>query len=371
MHIRYWAIVIVICVSVTAVLAGFKVNQIRAAIAYAESFPEQSEAVRAVTVMEKKWTPMVTALGEVLALNSVDLRNELGGKIVEVGFKPGASVKKDQLLLRLDISEESAQLKAAEAETELARLDLDRYRRLMKSNASSKDQYDRAMAEMSVAVARAQALQAVIDKKTIRAPFDAESGLHELELGQYLPDNTLITRLVGVSRDVWIDFYLPQQQSRVKIGTPLSATFEGLLAEPAHGEVIARDSVVVSESRNRRIRALFYNVSDVLRPGALVELKVPVGEERTVSVLPATAIRRDNFGAYVYVLKTDKESKVRASKRKITLGPEQEQSVIVISGLERGERIASIGSHKLKDGMLVILNPATSATHREGDNTDE
>lgn len=363
MRWRPWFFVILICVSVTAALAGFKVLQIRQAIAFAESFPEHAEAVRLVVVKEVQWTEQVSALGEVLARSFVDLRNELGGRIVELGFPPGAKVSKDQLLLRLDTSEESAQLRAAQAEMELARLDLERHQRLIKTNASSKDQYDRAKAELSMALARAQALQAIINKKTLRAPFDAEAGLHELQVGQYLAENTLITRLVGTGSDVWVDFNLPQQQAMLAIGTKVTAKASGLLSQTVSGEVIARDSQVAVQSRNMRIRAVFYQVADQLKPGAIVEVQVPLSEEKTFLTLPKSAIRHDDAGAYVHALLTDNDGSVRASKRRVILGPVisvsgYQQTVAITGGLEEGERIAGIGSYKLRDGMLVILKTA-------------
>ncbi|TQV82654.1 efflux RND transporter periplasmic adaptor subunit [Exilibacterium tricleocarpae] len=356
MRFRPWVVAVLICVAVTAALAGYKVLQIKSAIAFAESFPEPSETVETVTVAQTQWIPEVSVLGEVVAPRSVELRNELAGKIVEVGFAPGARVTRGQLLLQLDISEETAQLKAAEAEMELARLELERFRKLIRQNASSKDRYDRAKAEMAVASANRQALQATIDKKTLRAPFDANAGLHELEAGQFLADNTSITRLVGIDENVWVDFNLPQDRALVPVGTEVTATAPGRSGVKARGRVIARDAAVAADSRNLRMRALLPGVADVLKPGAIVDISVPVGAPQAVGVLPATAIRRDSFGAYVYALVRDEQGQLRARKRAVTLGPERAQNVIVTGALEAGEQIAAKGSYKLREGLLVAVH---------------
>jgi membrane fusion protein (multidrug efflux system) len=270
-------------------------------------------------------------------------------------------------------------LKAIEAQAELARLDLDRYQRLITQNASSRDQFDRANAELAGALARAQALQAIIDKKTLRAPFDAYSGLHQLQPGQYLGDNTLITVLVGMDQLVWVDFTLAQQQTLLPIGTTISAYARGLLATPLTGKLIAKDVALNKASRNLRMRAAFKDHAGVLKPGAIVDLEIPLATTQTVTVLPATAIRRDTFGSYVYVIVDEKpvadtkSSKTstehdyfRAQKRVVTLGPEQQQRTIIVSGLKAGERVAANGSYKLGEGMLVQVKSVSTA---EADNS--
>ena len=359
MRLHPWVIVALICIVVTAILATYKTRQIQQAIAFAESFPEPQETVEAVRVEQISWTPEVSALGEVVAPMAVELRNELGGKVVQVGFAAGARVVKGQLLLQLDVSEEQAQLKAAEAQMELARLELERFRQLISQNASSKDRYDRARAEMAVASANRQALQAIIAKKTLRAPFDANAGLHELEAGQFLAADTAITQLVGVNESVWVDFNLPQDQALLPLGTEVSIEAPGLLPAEVSGRVIARDAAVTAQSRNMRVRALLDGVADRLKPGGIVNVSVPVGAPRTVAVLPATAIRRDNFGAFVYALVADGDNghgpQLRARKRPITLGPEQAQRVIVTSELAPQVLIAAKGSYKLREGILVAV----------------
>jgi membrane fusion protein, multidrug efflux system len=362
MQFRRWMLVVIICVGVTSTLAGIKYLQIRKAIAFAESFPEHSETVQAVTAQEMQWSPTINAMGEVKAPQSVKLRNELEGKIVKVGFKAGAQVVKGQLLVQLDVSHEQAQLRAAEAEAELATLELDRYQRLIKEKLASKEQYDRAKAQTAVAVAGVQALRATIDKKTLAAPFDAYAGLHDLEAGQYLASNTMITELVGVHNDVWIDFYLPQERAALNVGTQVSIKARGLLQAPLAGTVIAKDASVSSQSRNMRFRAVFQQASKQLKPGAIVEVTIPAAQTTTVTFLPLTAVRRNHFGANVYVLSSTGQSPaIRAENRAVTLGPVIKNNIIITSGVKPGERVAADGSYKLRDAMLVQLKDATPA----------
>ena len=190
-----WIAVILGCLLVAAGLGYYKYRQIQAAIAFGASFPEPVEAVEAAVVAEAFWQPAADVTGEVVSPRAVDLSSELAGRIVEVAFAPGAAVERGQVLVRLDTSEEQAQLAAARAEAELARLALSRNERLMRSGAAAEEARDTARAQYDAAMAAVQRLQAIIDKKTLRAPFDALAGLHELEVGQYLDKGAVIARL--------------------------------------------------------------------------------------------------------------------------------------------------------------------------------
>ena len=369
MSLRRWLFTLLACGVLVGSLGAYKGLQISKAITFAESFPEHSETVDVVVAQHKNWQPTVKASGEVIALRSIELRNELEGKIVELGFSAGQVVNQGQLLLKLDTREEQARLDAANAQTELAKLAMKRYQKLLKQNASSRDRYDQARSELVVAKANAESLQAIIEKKTLRAPFDAFTGLHQLDVGQYISANTLITDLVGVDQRVWVDFNLPQQQAGVSLNTPIQIVSAGLLQQPMPGVVIARDAAVMVQSRNLRFRAELQDTERRLKPGALVEVNVPIGDSQAAIILPATAIRRDNFGAYIYRIdkKIDEQGNKtqRAKKQSIIIGPNQGDRAVVLDGVEKGDIVATNGAYKLRDGMLV--NVQKQQQIRQGD----
>ncbi len=355
MKLRRWVMLGLACLCIVAALATFKVMQIRAAIAFGESFPETVEAVELAVVEQVQWRPSVSVTAEIVAPQDVELSNELAGRVVEVGFKPGDSVDAGQLLVRFDTSEERARLEAATAQAELARLVLDRNKKLLKTGSAAKESYDQAVAQRNAALAEERALQAVIAKKTLRAPFAAAAGLHELEAGQYLDAATVITRLVGTDKGVWLDFTLPQQKANLEKGKIVQVVAPGLLQQPIDATIIARNAWVDRQSRNVRYRALI-TAAGALSPGAIVTVNVPTGPPRRVLRVPETAVRYDSFGASVYVLEPaepDAAAKERVSRRAVTLGPQENKTVIIISGLEADERIAANGSFKLRDGVLV------------------
>ena len=365
-----WTKVFIGCLLLVLVLALYKFLQIRKLIAFAESFPEASATVEIFVAQPQIWSETTNTVGEVLAPQAVALRNEVEGRVSAVGFAAGDAVKKDQMLLQLDASEEIAQLRSAQAEAELAQLALARYQKLMAQNLSSREQYDQARAQFAMATARSQALQAVIDKKTLTAPFDGSAGLHTLQRGQYLAADTVITQLVGSQKILWVDFFLPhnslikKQQGNISIDAPVSISARGVLAAPLTGHVIASEPAVSTTSRNLKLRAAIDNPDGTLKPGMLVDVQIATAAPREVIAVPATAIQHNSTGTFVYVVSSaekdtpaEKEQQ-RATLRNVTIGEEKNRKVIITDGLKSGETIAANGSYKLQDKMLVFVKGA-------------
>ena len=356
MKSRRWLPLILGCVIFTAVLAWIKVAQIQRGIAIGKSFGEPMEVVELAIAEQVQWQPRLSVTADVKAIQSLDLTNELGGRIMELGFTAGSEVKKGQLLVRLDTREEEAQLAAARAEAELARLDLDRNLALARKGVASKETIDKAQAQRQSAEALENRLQVVIDKKNIRAPFDGVAGIYNLEVGEYLQANTLITRLVGNLDDVWLEFNLPQQKAGLQEGDLIGLLPLQNVPNDVTATIVAKDSRVNPRSGNLRYRAIVKQARGQLFPGAVVTVSVPVGEPESVIRLPMTALRYDAFGANVYVLETAEPgaaAEYRASKRVVTAGLASGQWVIVRSGLDAGEKVAANGAFKLRDGLLV------------------
>jgi membrane fusion protein (multidrug efflux system) len=355
--------VFAVCLLVAGGLGYFKYQQIQAAIAFGAAFPETVESVELFIAREEIFQPTTSVTGEAVAIRTVEVSNELAGRIVEVGFTPGATVAANQVLVRLDTSEERAQLAAARADAELARLALERNQKLIRSGAAAEEARDRSKAEFDAANADVDRLLAIIDKKTLRAPFAARASLHELEPGQYLESATKVVRLIGIDEQIWIDFTLPQQQAELAIGESVEVTAN---RRTLQAQIIARDAFVNDQSRNVRFRALAHNQSSgspesdggqpTVIPGSLVTVVVPAGPEQRATLVPMTAVRRDAFGANVYVLQPAEEgarAPDRAERRTVTLGPQRGDLVVVTSGIRPGERIAANGAFKLRDRVLV------------------
>jgi len=354
---RSWLAVFLVAVATVAALGTFKYRQIQAGIAFAESFPESSETVVVATAREATFRRTETAIGEVVPVRALDVIAELPGRITEVGFEPGARVEAGQLLARLDTREEQANLAAVEAEAELARLTVARNESLSKQSMVSRQTADQARADERVALAEAERLRVVIDKKTLRAPFAGRAGLHEWQIGHYVAAGTVVTRLVGLDAGLWVDFSLPQDQAVSDVAATVTVHPPGG-GPSVEARIIAREPQVNALSRMLTFRALA-NVSDEtsLVPGALARVDVAVGPESKAIRVPATAVRRDAFGTHVFVLEAaepEADGPLRARRRAVEVTAIVGETAYLASGLEADQTVAGDGAFKVRDGMLVF-----------------
>src|SRR5664280_1448275 len=160
---------VAVVLAVVLGLAGIKVWQIRTLIAAGSSFAPPPETISAAVAHEEKWQDTLTAIGSINAVQGVTVSPEIAGKVSEITFESGAVVAKGDLLVRLDTSSEEAQLRAIEAQVELARLNSERTRQLRTNNTVSQSQLDAVEATLKQEQANADAIHATIEKKTVRA----------------------------------------------------------------------------------------------------------------------------------------------------------------------------------------------------------
>ena len=354
-----WGVTIGGCLLVFGALATYKVREIQAGIAAGEAYPEQSETVEEARVGTAEFTPNITVMGEIVAPQRLDLRNEIGGEITVVNFQSGAPVSAGQLLIQLDTSVEEASLEVAHARADLAQRTYDRNLELFESKLSTEDLLDRARADLSAAQAEVEVLERTIAKKTLRSPFAGRAGLHNFEVGQYLESNTLITSLIGDTAQMWIDFQVPQFYSRLGIGAALKVT--GIVNDnnetATQATVIAENTVVNADSRSRAYRASIPDEHKRFTPQTMVKLEVPVAAPERLLQIPATAVQQDPLGQYVFVLNDDPAGKgLRATRKQVEVRLiDTDYALVEQNGaLQEGDRIAAAGAFKLYEGILVF-----------------
>ena len=349
-----WLAVLGVAVGIVGGLSYYKYAQITTAMA--ASFPEPQESVESVRVRQGEWAPTARAVGTVVALRQVEIRNELAGTVVEVGFKSGDIVEQGQVLLRFDTRQEEASLNAAEAEAEMARLTYERRKKLRVNQNVSAQDLDEAQQQAAATNARVLNLKVGIEKKTIVAPFRARVGLTDLQPGAYLDVGSTIAMLQGVGEDAYVDFSLPQDNAMALhpgVSVTLSAVqFPG---RSVTAEIVAEDASVDDNNRTVRFRTLVKGLGGVLRPGAFVDVDAVIGAPQKALFVPLTAVRRAPYGQLVYAL-VEEDGKLRARQRIVQTGPVQGDDIAVLSGLEEGELVAAAGSFKLREGLLVVTD---------------
>jgi membrane fusion protein (multidrug efflux system) len=341
-------------------LAAYKSDAERDAAAAAAAMPEPVEMVTAAPAVEREHRQIATATGTVLALRSITLRNELPGTVRRVRLTPGQIVDSGTVLVALDVDVEQAELHAQLAQVELARTTVARLERLMKSQAVSQEELDRALAEYSVTQAQVERTRAIIERKTIRAPFRARVGIADVHPGQYLDGGTDLTTLQGVADAAHVDFAVAQDVAAGLSRGDRVAVFAGTDTAPLAARIVAVDARVDPTTRNATVRARIEDPR-APSPGASVRVEVPVGPSGAAVAVPVSALRKGPGGDHVFVLAADSTGQTRAHARPVQSGAAVGDHVLIVSGLAAGEQVAASGSFKLREGVLVTIAAAQPA----------
>ena len=275
-----------------------------------------------------------------------------------VALRPGQIVEPGAVLVALDVSVEEAELKAQQAQADLARTLLARTERMAERKAASAIELDQARAEHDVALAQIARTKAIIARKTIRAPFRARVGMADVHVGQFLDAGTELSTLQGVADGAHVDFTVAQA---VAAGLRAGQTVSIVAADgatPLVARIVAVDARVDPTTRNATVRARIEDVDRAPAPGASVRVQVPVGAARTAVVVPATALRKGPEGDHVFVLAAGQDGKTRAQLRKVRSGPVLGDEIVILDGLRAGEQVAASGSFKLRESALVAVAAA-------------
>jgi membrane fusion protein (multidrug efflux system) len=275
-------------------------------------------------------------------------------------FESGKGVRQGDVLVELDTRQERAQLTAAEAQRDLARVTYARQQNLAKEGIISRSDYDNAVATDKQAEARVGEIRATIERKTIRAPFSGTLGIRQVNLGQYLSAGDPVVPLQSLN-PIYVNFGVPQQDvSQVRIGHPVRITARDFAGLDFTGRVTAVDSVVDPATRNIQVQATLGNPNNRLRPGMFVQSELGVGANQTVIVIPATSINYAPYGNSVFVvtdLKGDKGKTYRGVRQQfVKLGPSRGDQVAVLSGVNPGDEVVTSGVFKLRNGAPVQVN---------------
>lgn len=337
------------------VLAAWKTSAIKKSAAAAANQPEPMETATAAVATSRDYRPTITSVGTVLATRSITLSNEIAGTVRQVSLTPGQIVEPGALLVALDVSVEQAELEAQKAEAALAKTTLDRMESLSQSKAVAQEEVDQARASRDVAEAQIARTKAVIARKTIRAPFRARIGISDVHQGQYLKEGTQLTTLQGVADVANVDFTVPQRVAAgLRVGDKLAVIGENE-ARPIPARITAIDSRVDPQTRNAMVRAQIDGARTGPSPGASVRVQVPAGVSGKAVAVPVSALRKGPGGDHVFLLAKDKDGKLRAHERPVTSGEVIGDSILIYEGLVPGDLVATSGSFKLRDQVLVML----------------
>jgi membrane fusion protein (multidrug efflux system) len=337
-------------------LAAIKTLQIGALMS-AEMPPESATIATAVAQAEE-WPDTIPAVGSVSAVQGVMIAPEISGTVTEINFESGATVQPGDLLVKLETASEAAQLRAAEAQAQLAQLNAERARKLHEGNAVSQAEIDTAEASLQQAQAQADGIRATLAKKHIRAPFAGKLGLRLVNLGEQLPVGQSIVSLQALA-PVYVDFSLPQQElARLQTGLKVRVTTDTYPGQIFEGELTAINPDLDLATRSIRSRAKVGNADERLRAGMFVNVAVLLPEAQAVLAVPATAVVSAPYGDSVFIVSPDPQAATNLVVQQafIRTGRTRGDFVSVETGLKAGDRVATAGIFKLRNGLRVQEN---------------
>jgi membrane fusion protein (multidrug efflux system) len=346
-------------IAVVILLVGIKVMQIGKMMSSPMVMPPTT--VSSATVKEEDWPPVLSSVGSVSAVQGAVVATELAGVVAEVNFQNGAVAKKGDVLVRLDASAEEGQLKSAEADLELARANLQRTRDLAARKVVSKQELDSAESAFRQKQGSVDQMGSMITKKEVRAPFDGQLGIRQVNIGQSIEARTPIVALTALD-PVYVDFALPQQElPKLSDGLEARVHSDALPGREFKGRLTAMNSMVDTTTRNVSLQATLENPDHALRPGMFAKVEIVLPEKSKTLVIPGSAVSYAPYGDSVFVIEKKKDPKTGKESQTIRqqfvrVGEARGDFVAITEGLKAGETIVSTGVFKLRNGMPVTIN---------------
>lgn len=339
---------------------GFQIFKMKMIKKFMSSMPVPPAAVTAMKVEYSLWQPRLSSIGTVRGVHGVEITSESAGVVREVDFKSGEVVQEGEILFQLNLDAEEAQLNALEAAASQARMLYERDKAQFDIQAISQAALDADAADLKSKKAQVAQQEAIIAKKTVRAPFSGRLGISTISLGQYVNPGDKIVTLQALD-PVYIDFSLPQQQlSRIALGQPVKLIIDSYPDREFRGKVTAINPKIDIETRNIQIEATVQNQKHELVPGMFVSVDLEAGKEERFLTLPQTAIAYNPYGETVFIVEeskgTEGKSLLTAKQAFVKLGEARGDQVAILEGIKQGERIITSGQLKLRNGSQILIN---------------
>lgn len=367
--VRY-LIAILSIVVVLGALAAVKGSQIASLMAFgkkAQAAGPPPEAVGVAPATEQLWEETIDSVGSVESSKGVAVSNESPGVVMKIHFESGATVEKGQLLVELDTRVERAQLASVVANEKLAKVNNERTGALFKEGAVPKADFDATQSQLNATAANAASLQALVDRKVVRAPFAGRLGIRAVNLGQYLAPGTAITTLEAIDT-VFVDFTVPQQRlGDLSVGMPVRVHVGASGDKPIEGTIAAVDPTLEASTRAIRVRASIPNEGEKLRPGMFVDVAVILPTRASLVTVPSTAIIHASYGDSVFIVEDKKPEDPGARQTEdgkpiqvvrqqfVKTGRRRGDFVQVVEGLPVGSIVVGTGAFKLRNGAPVVV----------------
>jgi multidrug efflux system membrane fusion protein len=350
--------------SLLAVLVGGLVgfNYFRSHM-IAQFFAHNKPPPATVTVSEAKSEVipnLLTAVGDLAAVHQVNVTTDVSGRITDIMFTPGATVKAGAPLVQLFDGPDQGDLASFKAQSIGAQAALDRAKQLAARQFGPQSTVDSAQATYDTAMAGIAKTEAIISQKLVRAPFGGELGVRHVEVGQFLTAGTQIVTLTDLSQ-LYANFTVTEKDSgHLKVGQTVRVTVDAYPGRNFEGKITAIEPQIATDTRNIHVQATLDNPDFILKPGMFTTTTVVLPDKPPVITVPETAVDYTLYGDSVYVITEKKEddgkTSLTAVRTFVRTGGRVEGRAEILSGLKPGDRVVAVGQLKLQSGAAVVIS---------------
>lgn len=304
----------------------------------------QKEVVEIAPVKMQSWQDNLKTTGTLSALQGVQFKSEMAGRVTKIYFHPGDKVQAGQMLLEINPANVEAQYHAAQAAAVLQQSNYHRAQLLYRQKVISQADLDTALYNKNSALAEEKSAQASLDLAEVKAPFSGTMGLALVNVGSYVAVGTPLFNLEQLDR-LRVDFQIPERYAnQAKVGDALT------VAPSISGRVTGVDTAIDPATRMLGVQAVIENTSaNTLLPGSFAEVQWFYGPVRQVLFVPQTAVLDEGVAHKVY-----KVTKGIAHAVPVSIGQRFNDQIIIQSGLKAGDQIVANGLIKLHDGDAVV-----------------
>jgi membrane fusion protein, multidrug efflux system len=358
--IRWFIIVGLLLALLVGALVGF--NAFRSHM-IAQFFANNKPPPASVTIAEAKSEVipnLMTAVGDLAAVHQVNVTSDVSGRITDIMFAAGATVKAGNPLVQLFDGPEQGDLASFKAQATGAALALDRAKQLASRQFGPQSTVDSVQATYDQANAGIAKTEAIISQKLVRAPFDGELGVRRVEVGQFLTAGTQIVSLTDLSM-LYANFTVPEKGSAaLKVGQVVRISVDAFPGRTFDGKITTIEPQIAADTRNIRVQATIANPDRILKPGMFTSTTVVLPDRPAVVTVPETAVDYTLYGDSVFLLteKKDNDGKtsLTAVRTFVQTGNRINGRAEVLSGLKAGDRVVAVGQLKLQSGSAVVIS---------------
>lgn len=291
----------------------------------------------------------ILATGQIEAVQSIDLRPEIDGRLVQILSREGAIVGRGTPLFKIDDAELRAQVARLEAERDLAEQALKRTRELLERNASSQADLEQAEATFRSSQAQLELQQVRLARTVVRAPFAGVVGTRYVSIGDYVTSSTALTTLQTIDPQR-VAFQIPERHAqRLEVGQPVRFEVAAVPGREFEGEVDFVDPRVELPARTITVKAQVDNDERLLQPGMFVETRLATETRPQAVVVPEDAILPLQGATYVWAVVDG-----AATRREVETGVRTPGFIEIVSGVEPGEQVVVGGLERLSEGAPVM-----------------